>query len=91
MEIISNGTIARILVFFLARPTPAGGAPSARISRRALIWENNGESGVLIDRYRERDMRVLLADDHKLVRDALAFYCSRLADDVEVLQADTCD
>jgi len=36
-------------------------------------------------------MRVLLADDHKLVRDALAFYCSRLADDVEVLQAETYD
>ncbi len=36
-------------------------------------------------------MRVLLADDHKLVRDALAFYCSRLDDDVEVLQAETYD
>ena len=36
-------------------------------------------------------MRVLLADDHKLVRDALAFYCSRLGDDVEVLQAETYD
>ena len=36
-------------------------------------------------------MRVLLADDHKLVRDALAFYCSRLADDVEVLHAETYD
>ena len=36
-------------------------------------------------------MRVLLADDHKLVRDALAFYCSRLADDVEDLQAETYD
>ena len=34
-------------------------------------------------------MRVLLADDHKLVRDALAFYCTRLAEDVEVLQAET--
>ena len=36
-------------------------------------------------------MRVLLADDHKLVRDALAFYCSRLDDEVEVLQAETYD
>ena len=36
-------------------------------------------------------MRVLLADDHKLVCDALAFYCSRLDDDVEVLQAETYD
>ena len=36
-------------------------------------------------------MRVLLANDHKLVRDALAFYCSRLGDDVEVLQAETYD
>ena len=36
-------------------------------------------------------MRVLLADDHKLVRDALEFYCSRLADNVEVLQAETYD
>ena len=36
-------------------------------------------------------MRVLLADDHKLVRDALAFYCSRLGDDVEILQAETYD
>ena len=36
-------------------------------------------------------MRVLLADDHKLVREALAFYCSRLDDDVEVLQAETYD
>ena len=36
-------------------------------------------------------MRVLLADAHKLVRDALAFYCSRLADDVEVLQAEIYD
>ncbi len=36
-------------------------------------------------------MRVLLADDHKLVRDALAFFCSRLDDDVEVLQAETYD
>jgi two-component system nitrate/nitrite response regulator NarL len=34
-------------------------------------------------------MRVLLADDHKLVRDALAFYCTRLDDEVEVLQAET--
>ncbi len=36
-------------------------------------------------------MRVLLADDHKLVRDALAFYCSRLADEVEILHAETFD
>jgi len=33
----------------------------------------------------------LLADDHKLIRDALAFYCSRLDDEVEVLQAETYD
>ena len=46
-------TLAAFMRFglaFLARPTYAGGAPNARISRRALIWENNGESGIRINR-----------------------------------------
>lgn len=34
-------------------------------------------------------IRIVLADDHKLVRDGLRFYLSRLAEETEVLEAET--